>query len=387
MKPVPFFSRRNQVCPVLFQGRAAVEKHFSRTEDWNRERALYAALADRLLLPAVLAAQPGVLVLEYKNAPTLLSELERQERAGFDPVPWHNLVSWLRQCRRLCGQLPREGNLRNFLWDSRARRIIGLDLEDYAPDDIAQCGARLAAATLAYAPSETDVKRRAAAVLTSALSVPDALLEQARQALAAYRLERPHRPLSGIVLAGGASRRMGRSKAELLLEGKPLLHRQVDKLLALGVEDVMLSGANCPDLPGTRVIPDEFPGTGPLAGLHACLKAARNPACLVLSVDVPLVPAATLAHLCRAHETGVTVLRRGEWEEPLIGVYDRTVSDQIAEMLKRGERAVRALKRTVRWQCFDYWGPEELLMNCNTPEDFARAKELARAYADAGFAL
>ena len=40
-----------------------------------------------------------------------------------------------------------------------------------------------------------------------------------------------------------------------------------------------LSGADCPALPGARVIPDEYTGKGPLGGLHACLKAARNPVC------------------------------------------------------------------------------------------------------------
>ena len=183
--------------------------------------------------------------------------------------------------------------------------------------------------------------------------------------------------LSGVVLAGGLSRRMGRNKAELHLGGKTLLQIQADKLFALGIRDVMLSGANCPALPGVRVIPDEYEGRGPLGGIHACLRAAGNPACLVLSVDVPLVPAEALARLCRAHRGGVTVLRHGDLEEPLIGVYDRAVADEIAALLDAGRRAVRALRDTVLWNGFDYSGPEELLVNCNTPEDFAAAKGLA----------
>ena len=183
--------------------------------------------------------------------------------------------------------------------------------------------------------------------------------------------------LSGIVLAGGLSRRMGQNKAELRLNGKTFLELQIDKFRELGIEDVMLSGADCPALPGVRVIPDEYTGRGPLAGLHACLRAAVNPACLVLSVDVPLVPSNALAQLCRAHGGGVTVLRHGDWEEPLIGVYDRAVAADIAALLETGRGAVRALRQTVLWRCFDYPGPEELLINCNTPEDFAAAKKLA----------
>ena len=372
MNQTPFYSRRNQVYPVLRQGRAAVEKHFADAEDWRRERELYAALAGRLPLPAVLGTEPGVLVLEHLSYPTLLAELERQEGEGFDPAPW---------------QLPLEGNLRNFLWGGTAGQITGLDLEGYGPDGLELCGARLAAAALAYAPADTAVKGQIAEVLAKELDISGALLDEARRALSIRRQGRERKRLSGIVLAGGASRRMGESKAELRLGGRTLLQRQVDKLHALGIKDIMLSGERCSSLPGTRTVPDEYRDQGPLGGLHACLRSARNNACLALSVDAPLIPAAALSHLGQSHTGGVTVLCHGKREEPLIGVYDRTSAGDIAAMLDAGERSVQALKRRVRWRRFDYPGPEELLMNCNTPEEFAAAKRLMEEYAAAGLAL
>ena len=387
MNRIPFYSKRNQVFPVLRHGRAAVEKHFAEMDDWRREDRLYAALDGRLPLPEVFFRQPGLLVLEYRREPTLLDELERQEEHGFDPAPWKALAAWLRQCRRLSGQLPEEGTLRNFLWDPSGRRVIGIDLERYGPDTPDRCGARHMAAILAYTPEFTRIKRRAAGVLADELNVPGALADDALRALHIRRSGRQSAPLSGIILAGGASRRMGRSKGELRLLGKTLLQRQADKLYALGIRDILLSGADCPALPGARVIPDEYPGRGPLGGLHACLRSARNPSCLVVSVDTPLVPAAALAHLCRSHRGGVTVLRRAEREEPLLGVYDRCAAGPASALIGAGKYAVRALKDTVRWSCFDYSGPEELLMNCNTPEDFAAAKELAEAYAAAGLPI
>lgn len=387
MNQTPFYSRRNQVYPVLRQGRAAVEKHFADAEDWRRERELYAALAGRLPLPAVLGTEPGVLVLEHLSYPTLLAELERQEGEGFDPAPWQSLVAWLRRCFALCGQLPLEGNLRNFLWGGTAGQITGLDLEGYGPDGLELCGARLAAAALAYAPADTAVKGQIAEVLAKELDISGALLDEARRALSIRRQGWERKRLSGIVLAGGASRRMGESKAELRLGGRTLLQRQVDKLHALGIKDIMLSGERCSSLPGTRTVPDEYRDQGPLGGLHACLRSARNNACLALSVDAPLIPTAALSHLGQSHTGGVTVLCHGKREEPLIGVYDRTSAGDIAAMLDAGERSVQALKRRVRWRRFDYPGPEELLMNCNTPEEFAAAKRLMEEYAAAGLVL
>ena len=254
-------------------------------------------------------------------------------------------------------------------------------MEGYGPDHPNRCGARIIAALLAYDPADTEIKRLAAGALAQLLSVPGNLVQEARRALAACRQGRAApKPMSGIVLAGGASRRMGQNKAELVLNGKTLLQHQVDKLRALGIEDIMLSGTRRPALPGTRAIPDEFPGKGPLAGLYACLKAARNPACLVLSVDVPLVPASALAHLRRAHRDGATVLCHGGREEPLIAVYDRTAAAPMQEMLERGECRVRALKNAVLWNDFSYLGPEELILNCNCPEDFTAVKTIGSAY-------
>lgn len=378
MTDIPFYSKRNQVYPAFRQGRAVVEKHFNSLDDWQKEQALYAQLSGHIPLPEVLGEKPGLLVLEYKSHPTLLSELERQERDGFDAAPWKKLVAWLRQCHKLCGQLPREGNLRNFLWDGKTGRIIGLDLEGYGPDRLEWCGAHLIAALLSYNPADTEIKRQAAIVLSQGLAVSHELAQAAQRTLYIRRQGRErHKPMSGIVLAGGASRRMGQNKAELILNGKTLLQHQVDKLRKLGIKDIMLSGAWCPALSGTRVIPDEFPGKGPLAGLHACLKAAQNPACLVLSVDVPLVPISALACLCRTHREGVTVLCHGEREEPLIAIYDRSAAAPIYVMLEQGSYAVRSLKSTVSWNRFYYLGPEELLINCNRPGEFDEVKRLA----------
>ena len=95
--------------------------------------------------------------------------------------------------------------------------------------------------------------------------------------------------VSGVVLAGGFSRRMGTDKAELKLGDLTLLEIQVRKLREIGIEDIMVSGYSRP-VEGTRLIGDIYPHRGPMSGIHACLKAAKNPACLVVSVDVPLFP-------------------------------------------------------------------------------------------------
>lgn len=192
-------------------------------------------------------------------------------------------------------------------------------------------------------------------------------------------------PFTGIVLAGGKSRRMGQSKAQMTLGGRSLLEHQADKLLRAGAAEVLLSGEGCSPLPNTRVVADVLPERGPLGGLHACLQAASYAYCLVLSVDVPLVPEETLRRLCAAHTGGITVLRHGAHVEPLIGVYDSALAPAIFPLIENGGAPMRSLEKVLPWHYLDYQGDEALLCNCNTPSEFERMERIALAMYGEGF--
>lgn len=187
--------------------------------------------------------------------------------------------------------------------------------------------------------------------------------------------------ISAILLAGGKSSRMGRDKASLPFRGMSLLEWQAQKLGRLGVSDILLAGSRR-HLAGTRTIPDEYPGRGPLSGLHACLKQARYPACLTLSVDMPLVPAAVFAALVQAHrerepDIAITLLRHGGKWEPLLGIYQRDLHP-VAERILQGERtAVRRLIEAAGVQFVDWPETAELFLNCNSPADFATLQAMA----------
>ena len=130
--------------------------------------------------------------------------------------------------------------------------------------------------------------------------------------------------ISMIILAGGASSRMGRDKSDLTIDGKTFLEMQIEKGKKLGISDILLSGYHGENKYKYPIIPDRFPGKGPLGGLEACFRKAKNPYCLVLGVDVPLVPAEELAALIRQSlhsDAKAVILSHGGHEEPLMGVY------------------------------------------------------------------
>ena len=96
-------------------------------------------------------------------------------------------------------------------------------------------------------------------------------------------------PVGGYVLAGGKSSRMGRDKALLLLDGKPLVEHAVKKLKRLCASVSIL--ANDTALKRwAPVVPDNVTGFGPLGGIEAALASSKYPWNLIVPVDMPFLP-------------------------------------------------------------------------------------------------
>lgn len=187
--------------------------------------------------------------------------------------------------------------------------------------------------------------------------------------------------LSGIILAGGLSSRMGTCKARLPWEGTDLVRHQVRKLQALGITDILLSGFSDP-VEGTRFVPDVYPRLGPMSGIHAGLLAARQEQCLVTAVDTPLVPEKALAALIHYHlenQNDITVLSHNGALEPLMGVYSKGVAPIAEALLRERNTAVRRLFDRVAFAPFPYTGDEQLLCDCNTRQDYAQACAIQRS--------
>jgi molybdopterin-guanine dinucleotide biosynthesis protein A len=96
--------------------------------------------------------------------------------------------------------------------------------------------------------------------------------------------------LSGVILAGGASRRMGRDKALLDVDGRPLIAVVAERLRSVVDELVIASGDNEAYAQyADRCVADIFPGVGTLGGLHAGLDAAAHDRVLVVGCDMPFL--------------------------------------------------------------------------------------------------
>ena len=361
-----FTSRRNFVRTVGYGGQTAVRKLFFSPEDWQREEENLRALTGIVPVPKRVASVPGILLMEYLPHPTLLNELERQEREGFSAAPWLSLRRWLEKAHACTSLVPSDGNLRNFLWDGA--QVTGLDFENYIPGELSEALPSVAAFLLEYDPSDTPVKRQAARILF------DGNPERHRTLLRERRMRKRNASAdaSFILLAGGKSSRMGQDKASLPLLGTSLLQLQLEKAQLMGIDDILVSGAR-EDVPGARVIPDVYPERGPLGGLHACLREAKHSRAVVLSVDMPLIPPSQLHDLLDHHlqdNAEITLGMHGDRWQPLAGVYNVGLHARIEPLIEASGAPVRALIKESRCRFVPSAIPDAFWANCNTPEEW-----------------
>jgi molybdopterin-guanine dinucleotide biosynthesis protein A len=184
----------------------------------------------------------------------------------------------------------------------------------------------------------------------------------------------------GVVLAGGASTRMGVSKAMLLLGGVPLAERALRPLSAAGLEIALMAkeGDQLPLLDAPIWI-ESRPERHPLAGILEALERAGGRAVLVCACDMPFVTAELAAHM--AALPGTAVPEAGGHLHPLLARYDSAATDALQDALAARSplhAAVRQAGATIvpEDEIARFGDPERLLFNVNTPGDLARAEEL-----------
>ena len=187
--------------------------------------------------------------------------------------------------------------------------------------------------------------------------------------------------LTGAILAGGSSRRLGRDKVTLQLGGKPLAH-WVAEVLAPMVKDLWLV-TNHPQEHlglGLPLVTDLVPFQGPVGGLATALFYARTPWVLVAAADAPfLTPdlAAALAGAAGKTSRPALVCRTARGLEPFPGLYAVRLFSRAQEFLPGQRRFIGFLER-LRPQVWEpeVWGkfdPEGAsFFNVNRPEDLDR---------------
>jgi molybdenum cofactor guanylyltransferase len=187
--------------------------------------------------------------------------------------------------------------------------------------------------------------------------------------------------VSGIILAGGQSRRMGRDKALIDFQGQPIITHVMAAVRDLTNDVVVVSNRSDVYGPlgaplGARVVADYDPPCGPLGGIAAGLQAMDAEVAIVVACDMPFLSVTLLRWLIdQAAGYDAVVPQTGAEYEPLHAIYRRTCANPIVQRLAQGDRRVISFFADVRlraieeaaWRAIDPAGRS--LVNLNTPGD------------------
>jgi molybdenum cofactor guanylyltransferase len=186
-------------------------------------------------------------------------------------------------------------------------------------------------------------------------------------------------PITGIILAGGASTRMGCDKMHLPFDGQPLIAHVVQALRPLCEELLIVTNdtTRIPMLDGADVVEDIIPGAHALGGLYTGLRLATHQRCVVTTCDAPRIQTGLLAFLASAisnYDAAVPVGAHGL--HPLCAAYAARCVGVIEHQIAQEQWSVQAciaLLHTYRVppDLIHQYDAEELsLQNINTPDEY-----------------
>ena len=196
--------------------------------------------------------------------------------------------------------------------------------------------------------------------------------------------------LTVAIQAGGQSSRMGEDKALKTFFGRPLIQRVIERLTPIADEIIVTT--NRPEayaFLNLRLFTDLKPGRGALGGLYTAIASASHPIVAVVACDMPFASATLIETASRLlvdaeREADVVIAKSEEGYEPLHAIYRReTCLPAIESAIDADQWKVIAWFPNVKVRLLT---PHELkdsdpsglaFWNVNTPEEFAKAEQIA----------
>ena len=183
--------------------------------------------------------------------------------------------------------------------------------------------------------------------------------------------------ITGIVLAGGRSRRMGSDKSLMVLNGKTLVEYAIDALKPVCSKVVISSNNFIYDYTGCEVWPDDLPDRAPMIGIYSSLKRSETDVNIILSCDMPMMSSEMLKYLLEnSSNHDITVPVHGDhFIEPLCGIYRKSSLEILKEFVEKGNFRLNEYIQACSHQLVEadsnlsFYTPE-LFSNMNSPEDF-----------------
>jgi molybdopterin-guanine dinucleotide biosynthesis protein A len=189
--------------------------------------------------------------------------------------------------------------------------------------------------------------------------------------------------ITGVILAGGKSSRMGVNKSFLKLGNQTIIERIVNLMKSIFTEVIIIT--NTPDEYKFLKLPlyeDLYKWKGPLAGIHSALTHSQTEKVFVLSCDVPLMSKEIIEYIIE-YKTDKSILfcEAAGFHQPLVGIYSKKILSAIEKFISDNEIGDKSFHQFLKKVDVEIIHPEklsfyndEIFFNVNRPEDYAYIK-------------
>lgn len=189
---------------------------------------------------------------------------------------------------------------------------------------------------------------------------------------------------TGVLVAGGKSRRMGRDKRFLKIGGKSVFDRTLSLLMGTFVQTVVVLAEpiNSLEVRGCRVVYDVIPNAGSLGGLYTGLMVASQPRIFAVACDMPFLDPEVIRFMASFDDTADVVVAKLEGQfQPMHAMYSKRCAEFLKAMAEGYDLKIQTLylREELRVAVV---GANDLssigvglrsFQNINTPEDLALA--------------
>jgi molybdopterin-guanine dinucleotide biosynthesis protein A len=193
---------------------------------------------------------------------------------------------------------------------------------------------------------------------------------------------------TAIILAGGKSRRLGRSKAIEPIYGRSLIEHTIKRVKTCCDQILIVTSQEQVELFNgyeTEILVDIYPDKGPLGGIYTGLIASRFDRSIVVACDMPFLNRALLSYMMQdSARFDLVVPRLSSMVEPLHAVYSKDCLAPIEHLLKQNKLSVFKLfplvkTRYIEAEEINRFDPNHLsLFNVNTEDDLEKVRKLVK---------
>ncbi len=195
-----------------------------------------------------------------------------------------------------------------------------------------------------------------------------------------FRVNTKAFPVTGIILAGGKSSRMGTEKGLLSINGKKMVERVAEAISAITDQCIIVSNTADYQFLNRPVYPDVYPDTGPLGGIYTGLLHTQTDWNLVVACDMPLVTGVLLEKILQHTAGALLVVPRVNGQiQPLCAGYHRGIREKlhhcILEQTFTMQQVIRQFGDAVCIVDCSGTQEEKNFVNINTPAELEQIKQ------------